>query len=182
MPCCKSRRGLESTYDISAQFVAIFKTTSKSGKQNEVALIVDKIGGKLKYFGYDSVSALPAAGDRHDRAVGQLAANPKQEEMRMPAYWLARSKINDPVEYKRYTDLVPGILAKFGGKVLARGGRFQILEGPEKFKRFVVVEFPTLEQAVACHDSPEYTAAASFRRSGAGEVELVIVESGDATV
>jgi uncharacterized protein (DUF1330 family) len=100
----------------------------------------------------------------------------------MPAYWLARSKINDPVEYKRYTDLVPAILAQFGGKVLARGGRFQILEGPEKFTRFVVVEFPTLEQAVACHDSPEYTEAARFRRNGAGEVELVIVESGDATV
>src|SRR5436190_1358101 len=24
----------------------------------------------------------------------------------MPAYWVARSKINDPVEYKKYTDLV----------------------------------------------------------------------------
>ena len=48
----------------------------------------------------------------------------------MPAYWVARSKINDPVEYKKYTDLVPGIIAKFGGKVLARGGRFQIMEGP----------------------------------------------------
>lgn len=95
----------------------------------------------------------------------------------MPAYWVARSKINDPAEYKRYTDLVPGIIAQFGGKVLARGGRFQILEGPETFHRFVVIEFPSLEQAVACHDSPEYTEAASFRRSGAGEVELVIVES-----
>jgi uncharacterized protein (DUF1330 family) len=99
----------------------------------------------------------------------------------MPAYWLARSKINDPQEYKRYTDQVPAIIAKYGGKVLARGGRFQILEGPEKFHRFVVIEFPTLEQAVACHDSPEYTSAAALRRSGAGEVELVIVESGDAT-
>ena len=48
----------------------------------------------------------------------------------MPAYWVARSKVNDPVEYKKYTDLVPGIIAKFGGKVLARGGRFQIMEGP----------------------------------------------------
>ena len=33
----------------------------------------------------------------------------------MPAYWVARSKINDPIEYKKYTDLVPGIIAKFGG-------------------------------------------------------------------
>ena len=47
----------------------------------------------------------------------------------MPAYWVARSKINDPVEYKKYTDLVPAIIARYGGKVLARGGRYEILEG-----------------------------------------------------
>lgn len=94
----------------------------------------------------------------------------------MPAYWVARSRINDPVAYKQYTDRVPAILARHGGKVLARGGRYRILEGPEKFQRFVVIEFPTLEQAVACHDSPEYQEAAAFRRGGAGEVELVIVE------
>jgi uncharacterized protein (DUF1330 family) len=98
----------------------------------------------------------------------------------MPAYWVARSKINDPVEYKKYTDLVPGIIAKHGGKVLARGGRFQIMEGPHKFRRFVVIEFPTLE-GVACFTSQEYDEAASFRRSGAGEVETVMVDGGDAT-
>jgi uncharacterized protein (DUF1330 family) len=74
----------------------------------------------------------------------------------MPAYWVARSKINDPVEYKKYTDRVPAIIARFGGKVLARGGRFQVMEGPHK-------------------------EAAAFRRAGAGEVETVIVEAGDAT-
>jgi len=102
-------------------------------------------------------------------------------ETSMPAYWVARSKINDPVEYKKYTDLVPGIIAKYGGKVLARGGRYQIMEGPDKFHRFVVIEFPTLEQGVACFTSAEYNQAAAFRRAGAGEVETVIVEAGDAT-
>ncbi len=101
----------------------------------------------------------------------------------MPAYWLARCKINDPVEYKKYTDQVPGIIAKFGGKALARGGKYRIMEGTDRFHRFVVIEFPTLEQAVKCHQSPEYQAAAAFRRApGVGEVEQVIVESGDATV
>lgn len=99
----------------------------------------------------------------------------------MAAYWLARSKINDAVAYKKYTDRVPAILKQHGGKVLARGGRFKILEGPEKFQRFVVIEFPSLEQAVACHDSPEYKEAAAFRTGGAGEVELVILEAGEAT-
>lgn len=99
----------------------------------------------------------------------------------MPAYWVARSRIHDPVEYKKYTDLVPGIIEKHGGKVLARGGQYQIMEGPEDFHRFVVIEFPTLQAGVACFESPEYVAAAAFRRSGAGVVENVIVEGGEAT-
>jgi uncharacterized protein (DUF1330 family) len=103
------------------------------------------------------------------------------KESIMPAYWVARSKINDPVEYKKYTDRVPAIIAKHGGKVLARGGRFQIMEGPDKFQRFVVIEFPTFEQGVACFTSSEYNEAAAFRRKGAGEVETIIVEAGDAT-
>jgi uncharacterized protein (DUF1330 family) len=103
-----------------------------------------------------------------------------QEGFAMVAYWVARSKVNNPEQYKKYTDQVPGIMAKYGGKILARGGRFKILEGPEKFARFIVIEFPSLEQAVACHDSPEYQAASKFRKQdGAGEVELVIVESLD---
>jgi len=101
----------------------------------------------------------------------------------MPAYWIARSKINDPVEYKKYTDLAGDIVKAFGGKVLARGGRFQIMEGPEHFHRFIVVEFPTFEDAVTCFNSPEYQSASEFRRhNAAGEVENVIVDAGDATV
>ena len=99
----------------------------------------------------------------------------------MPAYWVARSKINDPVAYKKYTDLVPAIIAKHGGKVLARGGKFQVMEGPQKFQRFVVIEFPTFEQGVACFKSPEYTAAAALRLNGAGEVETIMVDGGEAT-
>jgi uncharacterized protein (DUF1330 family) len=94
----------------------------------------------------------------------------------MAAYWVARAKISDPVQYKKYTDLVPDIVARYGGKILARGGRYQIMEGPETFHRFIVIEFPTLEQGVACFKSPEYEAAAAHRRSGAGIVENVIVE------
>lgn len=99
----------------------------------------------------------------------------------MPAYWVARAKIDNPEQYKKYTDRVPAILEKYGAKVLARGGKFEILEGPEKFGRFVVIEFPSMEQAIACHDSPEYVEASAFRKDGGGEVELVIVDSGTAT-
>ena len=100
----------------------------------------------------------------------------------MPAYWIARAKIIDPETYKKYTDRVPGIISRYGGKVLARGGRYRIMEGPETFHRFIVIEFPTLEQGVACFQSPEYQEAAAFRRGGAGIVENVIVDGGEATV
>ena len=99
----------------------------------------------------------------------------------MAAYWIARAVIHDPVAYKKYTDRVPAIIAAHGGRVLARGGNYRIMEGPQGFGRFVVIEFPTLQAGVACFESPEYVAAAAFRRGGAGVVENVIVEGGDAT-
>ena len=43
----------------------------------------------------------------------------------MVAYWVARSKVNNPDQYKKYTDLAPAIIGKFGGKFLARGGKFK---------------------------------------------------------
>ena len=99
----------------------------------------------------------------------------------MPAYWIARAQISDPVEYKKYTDRVPGILKQYGGRVIVRGGKYQIMEGPEMFHRFIVIEFDSLEAGVKCFESPEYREAAAFRRNGAGVVENVIVEGGEAT-
>jgi uncharacterized protein (DUF1330 family) len=114
-------------------------------------------------------------GAAHRQPLDVPAARIVEGEVRLPAYWVARSRIVDPVEYRRYTDLVPAIVAKYGGRVLARGGRFEIMEGPDKFQRFVVIEFDTLEHGVACFRSPEYEQAAAFRRNGAGEVETVMV-------
>jgi uncharacterized protein (DUF1330 family) len=135
---------------------------------------VDQLAGAALLMIQDCGHRLPNCRKRQVRAHAS-------EDTTMPAYWVARSKINDPIEYKKYTDLVPGIIAKFGGKVLARGGRYQIMEGPAKFQRFVVIEFPSFEQGVACFTSPEYDRAAAFRRNGAGEVETIIVEGGDST-
>jgi uncharacterized protein (DUF1330 family) len=39
-----------------------------------------------------------------------------------------------------------------------------------------VIEFPALEQGVACFTSPECDEAAAFRRSSAGEVETIMAE------
>ncbi len=96
----------------------------------------------------------------------------------MPAYWIAHGKINTPDQYMKYADQVPAILAKYDAKVLARGGEYKVLEGPEYFSRHVVIEFPSLEAAEACFNSEEYQSAAAHRRAdGAGEVQITIVSS-----
>lgn len=94
----------------------------------------------------------------------------------MPAYWIARAKINDAAAYKRYTDVAGGVVAEFGGKFLARGGPFKVLEGSTDCTRFVVAEFPTMEDAVACHSSSAYQAAAANRKDGGGDANIVIVD------
>ena len=97
----------------------------------------------------------------------------------MPAYWLARAKVLDPIEYKKYTDRIPAIMAKYGGRILSRGAPYETLEGPDHFDRFVLIEFATMEDVRRCFDSPEYVEAAAFRRGGAGENEFTIVGGGD---
>ena len=92
----------------------------------------------------------------------------------MAAYWIARSHVTDAVVYKKYTDQVPAIVSMHGGRILARGGRYQIMAGPQTFERYVVIEFPTLEQGVACFQS-QYQQASVHRIAG-GIVETVVVE------
>jgi len=100
----------------------------------------------------------------------------------MPAYWIAHAKVNDPVEYKKYTDPLPGIFKNYNARILARGGRFQIMEGSEGAARHVIIEFPDFETAVRCFESQEYKeAAAHRRRNGVGDVRILIVDGGDAT-
>ena len=98
----------------------------------------------------------------------------------MKAYWVARSKIIRKVNYKKYTDLVPDIIKKYNGKILARGRDFKVLKGTTKFHRFVTIEFTSLDDGKKCWSSKEYQKASSFRKNGSGLVDLILVESGDA--
>jgi uncharacterized protein (DUF1330 family) len=90
------------------------------------------------------------------------------------AYWIARVTVTDPDQYKHYVEATPKAFSKYGAKFLARGGRTHQAEG-EGRPRNVVIEFPSLEDAVACYNSPEYQAAKAYRGK-AGIAEIVLVE------
>ena len=55
------------------------------------------------------------------------------------------------------------------------------VEGIDRMYLNVYVPGLQREQGVACFTSKEYDEAAAFRRSGAGEVETIMVEGGEFT-
>jgi uncharacterized protein (DUF1330 family) len=95
-----------------------------------------------------------------------------------PAYWIARSRILDEPQYMEYARQAGAAFAKLPGgpRMLARGGRFEVLEGGTAFHRFVLVEYPSMQAALDFYHSDAYQAAARLRWDGAGENELIIVE------
>lgn len=93
----------------------------------------------------------------------------------MPALWIAHVTVTDPEAYARYAELAGPAIAQHGGHFIARGGRYVQLEGQER-ARNVVAKFPTVEDAEACYNSPEYQRALDHAR-GASERELLIVET-----
>ena len=83
----------------------------------------------------------------------------------MAAYFIVDVDIHDIAGMREYIERVPGIVGKFGGRYLVRGGNYEVLEGQWRPARVVVVEFPNVEQAKRFYDSEEYKEykAARFR-------------------
>ena len=88
---------------------------------------------------------------------------------------LAQIDVTNPQQYAEYAKLSPGIIEKFGGHFLARGGKTETLEGTAGKSRVVVIEFPSYEKARQFYDSPDYVAARKVR-AGAATVQFVLVE------
>lgn len=84
----------------------------------------------------------------------------------MPAYWISRVQVTDEAAYGEYAKRAGPAIEKHGGRFLARGGKHVTMEG-EEYPRNVVVEFPSLDQAVACYHSPEYQEAWEFQKNAA---------------
>ncbi|MBT8456904.1 MAG: DUF1330 domain-containing protein [Rhodobacteraceae bacterium] len=92
----------------------------------------------------------------------------------MSALWIAHVKVLDDDAYGKYAAIATEAIAAHGGVFLARGGRYVQLEGNDR-PRNVVARFPSLEDAVACYNSPRYQEALSHAK-GASERDLMVVE------
>jgi uncharacterized protein (DUF1330 family) len=91
------------------------------------------------------------------------------------AYIVVQVDVTNAQQYAEYMKVSPDIIAKFGGRFIARGGRTATLEGPPARSRVVVIEFPSFERAQQFYQSSEYQAARKLR-ANAANAQFVLVE------
>lgn len=92
------------------------------------------------------------------------------------AYWIAFYKsIKNPEQFAAYAKIAPPAIQAAGGKFLVRGNPAKTYELGIN-QRVVMIEFDSMAQAIAAHDSPGYQEA--LRVLGdAVERDLRLVES-----
>jgi len=89
-------------------------------------------------------------------------------------YWIANVDVRDAAVYDQYRAANAKPFADYGAKFLVRGATADVREGTSR-PRIVVIEFPSLADAVACYESDAYQAAKEIR-AGVSDGTLVIIE------
>ncbi|WP_187435701.1 DUF1330 domain-containing protein [Bradyrhizobium hipponense] len=81
----------------------------------------------------------------------------------MTAYFVVQATIDDQAQYQKYREAVVPLMGKFGGKVVARGAKVDVLEGEHDTRPVVMFEFPSMEAINAFWNSPEYIPVKKLR-------------------
>jgi len=82
------------------------------------------------------------------------------------AYWIAcYHEISDPAKLAAYAKLAGPAIEAGGGRFLARSVAAKAYEAG-KVDRTVLIEFDSVEQAVATHDGAAYQAALALLKGG----------------
>ena len=93
----------------------------------------------------------------------------------MAAFVIAQIKIEEPEGYKEYLEGFMPIFDSYGGKILATSRDTDVVEGTWPYPRTVVMQFPSIQDARAWLDDPEYQALAAIRQRTA-RTNMVVVE------
>ena len=82
------------------------------------------------------------------------------------AYWVVcYREIKDPAKLAAYAKLSGPAIEAGGGRILARGTAVEAYEAGQ-LERTVLIEFDSVEHAIAVHDSPAYQAALKVLAGG----------------
>ena len=93
----------------------------------------------------------------------------------MAAYLIVEIETTDEALMAEYRKHTPGLVAKFGGKFIVRGGKTRTVEGGWMPSRVVVIEFPDFAAAERFYDSEEYKPVLAMRLK-AGKSKGILVD------
>ncbi len=94
----------------------------------------------------------------------------------MAAYAIGRLQMRDPSWMAEYGPKTAALVEKHGGKYLVRGGEMARLEGDGSLPSAVVVlEFPSMAQAQAWYNDPDYAPMIALRQGGS-DLDFVLVD------
>jgi uncharacterized protein (DUF1330 family) len=94
----------------------------------------------------------------------------------MAAYAIGRLEMRNPAWVQEYGPKTAALVAKHGGKYLVRGETMERLEGAGTLPSLIVVlEFPSMAQAKAWYNDPEYAPLIRLRQSGS-DLDFILVE------
>lgn len=83
------------------------------------------------------------------------------------AYWVTcYREVTDPAKLAAYAKLAGPSIEAGGGRFLVRGTAARAYEAGQS-ERTVIIEFESVDQAIATHDSPSYQAALAALAGGA---------------
>ena len=92
----------------------------------------------------------------------------------MKAYVVAIETVHDEAMFAEYRKQVAATLEAFGGRFVARGGKYTMLEGQWQHPRTVIIEFPSRESAEAWYKSPDYQKIIGLRhKSSSGNLIIL---------
>ena len=92
------------------------------------------------------------------------------------AYWIAFYRaIRNPDAFAAYAKLAPAAIQAHGGRFIVRGNPAKVYEAGLN-QRVVMIEFDSVDQAIAAHDSAGYQEALKVLGKGSVEREMRIVE------
>jgi len=82
------------------------------------------------------------------------------------AYWIScYREVKDPTKLAAYAQLAGPAIEKGGGRFLARSAAAAAFEAGTK-ERTVIIEFDSVEKALAAHESPAYQEALAALAGG----------------
>ena len=92
----------------------------------------------------------------------------------MPTYVVGDIHVTDPAAYEAHVSRALATIARFGGRVIAGGGKIDLLEGDPIPERIFIIEFPTADAARRWYQSDDYQEALKVRLSASsGRVFLI---------